>query len=95
MARERLEEAAGVRIEQAACPFGAYDRRSLAALRAAGYARVYTSDGGPANPAAWLQPRTTVHAGDDPDEVARLWQEPEAALRALLRRGKLAFKRWR
>lgn len=95
VARERLEEAAEVRIEQAACPFGAYDRRSLAALREAGYARVYTSDGGPSNPAAWLQPRTTVCAGDHPNEIARLWQDPEAPLRALLRRAKLAIKRWR
>ena len=95
VARERLEEAAGARVERAACPFGAYDRRSLAALREAGYARVYTSDGGPADPAAWLQPRTTVRAGDDPDEVARLWREREAGPRALLRRAKLALKRWR
>jgi peptidoglycan/xylan/chitin deacetylase (PgdA/CDA1 family) len=95
VARERLEDAAGVRIDQVACPFGAYDRRSLGALREAGYARVYTSDGGPADPAAWLRPRTTVCAGDDPDEVARLWREPEAVSRALLRRAKLAIKRWR
>ena len=95
VARERLSEAAGVPIDRAACPFGAYDRRSLAALRAAGYARVYTSDGGPAKPAAWLQPRTTVHAEDGPEDVARLWEEPEATSRAVLRRAKLAFKRWR
>jgi peptidoglycan/xylan/chitin deacetylase (PgdA/CDA1 family) len=95
VARERLEEAAGVRIDQAACPFGAYDRRSLAAIREAGYTRVYTSDRGPADPAAWLQPRTTVCAGDGPEDIERLWLEPEATHWALLRRAKLALKRWR
>src|SRR5262245_42343261 len=45
-ARRRLEEITGRTIDEAACPYGAYDRKTLAALREAGYRTVYTTDGG-------------------------------------------------
>jgi peptidoglycan/xylan/chitin deacetylase (PgdA/CDA1 family) len=59
--RRALEELLGVPVEEAACPFGSYDRRVLHALRAAGYRRVYNSDGGCAPARAWLAPRSSVH----------------------------------
>jgi len=55
-----LAEAAGAPVREASCPFGAYDRRVLAALRSRGFARVYTVDEGPADPDAWLQSRYTI-----------------------------------
>ena len=60
--RRELESVIGAPVTGAACPFGAYDRRVLRALRDAGYREVYTSDGGPAKPEAWLRPRNTVTA---------------------------------
>ncbi|MGH2884538.1 MAG: polysaccharide deacetylase family protein, partial [Solirubrobacteraceae bacterium] len=56
--RATLEDHAGVPVASAACPFGAYDRRVLRAVRQAGYERLFTSDGGLASPDEWLQPRT-------------------------------------
>jgi peptidoglycan/xylan/chitin deacetylase (PgdA/CDA1 family) len=63
-ARELIADAAGAPVEAAACPFGAYDRGALAALRACGYARVFTSDRRRAQPGAWLQPRYSIRRDD-------------------------------
>jgi peptidoglycan/xylan/chitin deacetylase (PgdA/CDA1 family) len=47
-------------INSVAVPFGAYDRRVLDVLRQLNIATVFTSDGGPARPGAWIKGRTTV-----------------------------------
>jgi peptidoglycan/xylan/chitin deacetylase (PgdA/CDA1 family) len=60
VAPETLGTLTGQRVAAAAVPFGSYDRRVLNRLRCAGMRRVYTSDGGPARPEAWLQPRTSL-----------------------------------
>jgi peptidoglycan/xylan/chitin deacetylase (PgdA/CDA1 family) len=59
--RRALEELIGSPVLEAACPFGSYDRRVLRGLKAAGYRRVYNSDGGSAGARAWLAPRNSVH----------------------------------
>jgi peptidoglycan/xylan/chitin deacetylase (PgdA/CDA1 family) len=59
--RRTLEKLLGVEVDEAACPFGSYDRRVLHGLREAGYRKVYNSDGGSARVGAWLAPRNTVH----------------------------------
>ncbi len=90
-AKALLERAVGRPVSAAACPYGSYDRRVLRAARAAGYRRVYTSDGGPAGPDAFLQPRTSVGP-------AWLERGPGVAApprRTLGRRAELAVKRWR
>ena len=71
-ARKRLEDAVGGAVDWAGCPFGAYSRRVLARLRGEGFARVYTSDRGPAHENDWLQPRNTMHATDDAAAVERI-----------------------
>ena len=43
-ARSRIEEATGVPVDAAACPFGLYDRATLGQLRRRGYTQVMTSD---------------------------------------------------
>lgn len=60
LSRRQLAGIVGAEITDAACPFGSYDRRVLRALRAAGYRRVLTSDGGTGRVGAWPSPRTTV-----------------------------------
>lgn len=57
----RLAALVGAPVRRVAVPFGSYDRRVLARLRAAGVERVYTSDGGSARDGGWLQPRTSLH----------------------------------
>lgn len=95
VARDVLQEVCGRPVRDAACPFGAYDRRVLGALRGAGYRRVFTSDGGLARADRWLQPRhtVTVHDPDSPLRAAdvRSGSPAGAAVRGLKR----AVKRWR
>jgi hypothetical protein len=71
-AKNALEDVIEQPVVAAACPFGAYDRRSLGALRDAGFSRVYTSDGGPADDGDWLVSRRTVQCCDTADSVTRM-----------------------
>jgi peptidoglycan/xylan/chitin deacetylase (PgdA/CDA1 family) len=94
-AKAVLEEVVDRPVTEAACPFGTYDRRVVAGLRAAGYRRVYTSDRGTTRPDDFLQARNSVGPRDEPDilgRIAELHRRPDEALR---RRAKLAMKRWR
>jgi peptidoglycan/xylan/chitin deacetylase (PgdA/CDA1 family) len=92
--RGRLEDVVGVPVTHAACPFGAYDRRVLRALRGYGYERVFTSDGGATRAGDWLQARNSVRRGNGPSTVAQLLVVPPLPA-GLRRQAKLAVKRWR
>ena len=94
-ARNVLGKVVGARIDQAACPFGAYDRRVLRHLRRAGYTRVYSSDGGRAKSGAWLQPRNTVRSTDDASTIERLIDEPQPFSGVIARKTKVFLKRLR
>jgi peptidoglycan/xylan/chitin deacetylase (PgdA/CDA1 family) len=94
VARQRLEDAAGAPLDAAACPFGAYDRRVLSHLRRAGFATVFTSDGGWASRGAWLQARNTLRAGDGAAAVATIAADDGAAARSKHKLKTLA-KQWR
>lgn len=89
-----LQEITNQPVDQAACPFGAYDRRSLAALKQAGMKRVLTSDGGMADPSRWLQPRTSIRAGDTSDSVHRMIDRARRQS-PFLRDLRTAIKQWR
>lgn len=93
-AREVIEEAAGQKVVKAACPFGSYDRRSLALLRNTGIETVYTSDGGAARAGRWLQARETLHQTDSPSRITEL-VERRRRPESLLRDAKRLVKRWR
>jgi peptidoglycan/xylan/chitin deacetylase (PgdA/CDA1 family) len=60
-----LGELAGEPVSAVSIPFGSYDRHVLRRLRAAGVARVYTSDGGRARQDSWLQARTSLRSDLD------------------------------
>jgi len=91
--RRVLESACAAPVDAAACPFGAYDRTVLAALRRAGYRRAYTSDGGASAENQWLQARTTITRGMLLKDATRLILRPAgrlnqrlAGLRRLIKR---------
>lgn len=66
--RRLLEELTGSEIHTVAIPYGAYNDAVLDSLRRQAYDHVYTSDGGSADPEAWLQPRehlTSTHTSAD------------------------------
>jgi peptidoglycan/xylan/chitin deacetylase (PgdA/CDA1 family) len=94
-ARNDLEQITGRKIDEAACPYGAYDRRTLAALRESGYRVVYTTDGGPARASDWIQARNTIRSGHGADDVRRLIDHRPGAVESSLRSLRLAVKRWR
>jgi peptidoglycan/xylan/chitin deacetylase (PgdA/CDA1 family) len=94
-ARRRLEEVVGGPVTDAACPFGAYDRRVLGALRSHGYERVFTSDGGAARSARWLQARTSLSKDHTAADVQRMLNADAPALTSLRVQAKSLAKRWR
>jgi peptidoglycan/xylan/chitin deacetylase (PgdA/CDA1 family) len=94
-ARDRIEQITGARVLEAACPFGSYDRRILRRLRASGYDRVYTSDGGPASAESWIQPRNTIARGDNLERVLSIFTEAPVGPKAAWRQFKLMLKRLR
>ncbi|MGC4024853.1 MAG: polysaccharide deacetylase family protein [Mesorhizobium sp.] len=57
-----LEAICGSAINHAAIPFGRYNARVMKAARAAEYERVYSSDGGSADPKNYLQARSSVRS---------------------------------
>ena len=93
-AKRVLEATLQASVDTAACPFGTYDHRTLSALRAAGFTRVYTSDGGRANPEAWLVARNTVRRSDSRESVEKLLVHSGAGA-SLMRRAKQVIKRLR
>jgi peptidoglycan/xylan/chitin deacetylase (PgdA/CDA1 family) len=93
-AKQVLEDALQAPVESAACPFGAYDRRTLTALRDAGFKRVYTSDRGRAISTDWLVPRNTVRHGDSAESIERMVSTSPGRL-SLTSRGKQWIKRRR
>lgn len=94
-AREVLEREIGAPIDRAACPFGCYDRRSLSALRRAGFRRVYTSDGGASPSDAWLQSRTSIRSEDTAESVRAMLSSSPGFLTSLGIAAKRFMKRWR
>ena len=93
-AKDVLEQYTGQPVVRAACPFGDYNRKVLRALKAAGFARVFTSDRGAAGPDDWLQPRNSIARGDVATIERLLWR-PDVGLRPLARRIWRVIKRWR
>ena len=94
-AQELLRGITGRPILEAACPFGAYNRRVLKWLRASGYRRVLTSDEGPAAQESWIWPRNTIVRTDDLARVAKIINHVPSGPRTVYRRLKLLAKRWR
>jgi peptidoglycan/xylan/chitin deacetylase (PgdA/CDA1 family) len=93
-AKRLLEETLQAPVATAACPFGAYDRRTLRALRDAGFGRVYTSDGGRMSASDWLCGRNTVQRSDTAESIERLLNG-SGGTASLVRRAKRLIKQSR
>jgi peptidoglycan/xylan/chitin deacetylase (PgdA/CDA1 family) len=90
-ARAVIAGAAGKAVDVASFPFGEYDRGALRAVRRAGFRHVYTVDGGPARPDAWLQSRHTITSAETATSLEQLAQ----AGRGVRQSVSSALKRWR
>jgi peptidoglycan/xylan/chitin deacetylase (PgdA/CDA1 family) len=66
--RARIEDAAGLAVTAAAVPFGLFDARVVAAAKAAGYSRIFTSSGGFTYSVRGLIPRTSPRQGFTADK---------------------------
>jgi peptidoglycan/xylan/chitin deacetylase (PgdA/CDA1 family) len=75
VSRQTLAGILDKEIAEAACPFGSYNRRVLKTLRAAGYRRVFNSDGDTRPMGSWLLPRTTV----DREQPLQYWENLASA----------------
>lgn len=95
LAKARIEDLLGCEIHEAACPFGVYDRRSIAALKNAGFKTVYTSDKGATQSIAWLQARNTIHETDTVDSVFGLLDRSRFGLESIGIATKSLIKQWR
>lgn len=91
--RRVIEDVAGVAVQLAACPFGAYDRRVVRGLRVAGYHGAFTSDRGGARRSEWLQPRVSLRAWDDATLIDRTLAA--GGVQAASHRMKSLVKSWR
>jgi peptidoglycan/xylan/chitin deacetylase (PgdA/CDA1 family) len=95
-APEILADVTGQRVGRAACPFGAYNRRVLTALRRHGFDRIYTVDEGPAGTKGWLESRYTIRTEDTGAFLEHLALDPSGSpYAAALRAVKGVIKRWR
>lgn len=70
--RARLEGILGRPVTDFSIPFGSYNARVLAAIRAAGYQVAWTSDRGTMSDSAFLRPRTSFRDDMDDDAVGRI-----------------------
>lgn len=94
-AREIIEGEAATSVTTVACPFGIYDRRTLARLHALHYQRVYTSDRAPAEAKSWLQPRYTIRRGETVDDVRAIAENGPTRLERAAATARIAVKQWR
>lgn len=70
--RQLISDAIGVPVETAAIPFGRYDGRVLKALRANGYKRAFSSDGGEWREGQFPIPRNSLRSSFGVAEVDAL-----------------------
>ena len=91
-----LEAITQTPVRVAACPRGQYDRRVLAELKARGFTRVYSVDGGRSRPAAWLRTRYTAIYSDSAASITDLLNDEDQLTGArALRDIRETVKRWR
>jgi peptidoglycan/xylan/chitin deacetylase (PgdA/CDA1 family) len=94
-ARQMLEDACACPVDEAAVPFGSYDRRVIANLRRQNWRSVYTSDGGVAFEDAWIKPRNSLSRGWQLRPVVEEFSACETVRMRILRNAANFYKRMR
>ena len=94
-AKRRLEDICDRQIDEVAIPFGSYDRRVIARLRAEKLKCAYTSDGGYACTDAWLKPRNSLDTNSRYDNVVADIQRRDSLLARLRRETSILYKTMR
>ncbi|MFV0317277.1 MAG: polysaccharide deacetylase family protein [Microthrixaceae bacterium] len=84
-ARGVLAKLIGEPIEMVSVPFGAYDPKVIARLKAEGYTEIHTSDGGTVPKGALVLPRTSIRSDMDDDFVERVLKGDHAPAPTLKR----------
>lgn len=92
-ARETLAALSGQPVDEAAAPFGFYDRQVVADLRQLGFAALYTSDRGPAQSSRFIRPRNCLEGAMDDAALHDALTGRVRPLRALRRAIGVARKR--
>lgn len=89
-----IESATGTPVRTFAIPFGRYNGAALRAIEKAGYSHAYTSDGGDADPTAFLQPRRSLRDDMSATEVEHLLTGQVPMARRIRRSVAMTFKRF-
>lgn len=93
VAREAIAAAAGRPVTDAAIPFGRYNERVIRTLKARGYVKVYSSDGGGWRPGQYPMPRTSVRSDMSLADLEAIMLGRESLKRKLRRSLSMAIKR--
>ena len=91
-ARREIEDVSGQQLDDAACPFGDYDRGTIRDLAKAGIRRLFTSDGGWVRTDSRLIARNSVGPVLDSNALKQLLGRPGIPVAMSMKR---ALKRWR
>jgi peptidoglycan/xylan/chitin deacetylase (PgdA/CDA1 family) len=81
-----LSQITGTCIDEVAIPFGAYNRKIMAALHRQPFRKIHTSDTGAARISARIQPRNTIRADTDAGSLLQVLQN-RYGLKRRLKRG--------
>lgn len=88
-----IARASGRPVTSVGIPFGAYDKRVMALLKARGFLKILTSDGGPARAAARVQNRTSIRSDMPPAKIAALIEGQEPVMSRLRRAASTTLRR--
>jgi peptidoglycan/xylan/chitin deacetylase (PgdA/CDA1 family) len=91
-ARDMLEDVLGVEVNEAACPFGMYNRRVLKALQGSGYTRIYTTDEIAASPGSVIQPRYSIVGSHSLAQIQRMISPTPRTVRNTCRRMRIRIR---
>ena len=84
----------GYSVRDLSIPFGAYNRRVMSFLSRMNFQTIFTSDGGFARQGAQVQPRFTIQADTEMDEIIRLLDGETNIRESLNRKFKYFVKRY-
>lgn len=84
-ARDALAAVVGAPVASVAIPFGAYDRRVMAQLKAAGFTAIHTSDGGMAREGTLVRPRTSLRSDMDDARIEAIMAGAASPVKRLRR----------